>query len=374
MPDQKLEETIIRLAQQQQSRAEIIRVLIAQGYEAPNIEEAINALYYSGKLTSDISNVIERENIRTLDVAVEKKQPEALPLLFRIRVWVRLHKVSAIGVSVFFLTLLAGIGGGWWGYHTSPTVVLNKALTKFAESSLISYTASGTLQLQAQDTTSFSSEGVMAITSSPRAVASVTFARNTDTQWDIDIVHTEENTIFIRLKKGPLPYSFIYNKWIQIGESPTDTQSLEQLGLGGLFSHMGIMRVFPNNFSSVWYSLSSVPGAYTKITQEEKPQPSCASSYQVLFDEQRIAQGMSLLAGADIRVLSFLAQSPWRVCLNSDNAILALTMEVPAKMSGVTGIITVSLTTPKTLPSFTVDTPATPLATIMEWVKEGKQK
>ncbi len=373
--DQKLEETIIHLAQQQHSRADIIRTLVMEGYEPARIEEVINTLYYSGKLSFDLDSVIERENIHTIDTAVEKQQEEAPSLSFRLRVWIRLHTVSAISIGTLGVIVITSIVGGVWGYRTSPTVILDHALASLAATPTIAYTLSGTIQPSTQESFTFSSEGIIAIAPSPRAVASLTFQRNTDPQWNIDIIHTSEDAIFLKLNKGPLPYPFIYNRWIQVGSSQADITSLTQLGLHDIISHVGIARPFLSDFSSVMRSFSSTPGAYTKISQvSSTTQPSCASLYAVSFDERRIAQSLSTLAGSDIRALAFLTQFPWQVCLNSEDIITKFTIHVPKGSGAGEGTLLITLASPQTLPAFTTDTPATPLATLMEWVREGKQK
>ncbi len=372
MDNEALNKTIIRLAKQQLGRAEIIRMLIAEGYESSQIEEVINELYYSGKLSFDVNDSIEQAGIHTVDRSVENPdlKIEKISRWTRISIWVRVHPGRAFGVMSGVLILIAGIVGGLGGYTSAPTTVLNTALTRLAQSKVISYEMSGSLKINTSQIFKFASQGTIATTPSTQAVTSITFQENDQPQWSMDVVHTSQDAIFIKLIRGPLPYSFLYNQWILVGTSQEDIEALQYLGLQTVVSHAGILRPFPKDAVSIIQNLLVTPGVYTSITPRTDLKTTCPSPYTVAFDSTRVIQGASVLLGDDPQVLSFIAESPWDICIDAGGSM----QTVSIVSADARGSVKVSILPTKTIPSFSVDVSATPLTTIAQWVREGKQK
>ncbi|MFA7201993.1 MAG: hypothetical protein WC099_03295 [Candidatus Paceibacterota bacterium] len=352
MSDQVLEETIIRLAQKKHSRAEIIRVLITEGYEAAYIEETINTLYYSGKLVSDVDSVIKNENIHTIDAMVEKKSEETPSLLFRANVWMRLHPIKIILWCIVGVVLLGGGVGGYIGYRNTPIRVITRMTEYFRQIPLLSFTI--IKNANTDDYAVYSMQGVLDSDGRISATISFNATKDEQTKWELDAVRIADGNIYIRLKRGPLPYAFLYNTWIsiKIHEENTDQEILTTLGLGDLPQYLSIPRKVQSELF--------LPQGYQSIVLEPKT-TTCPSLYKIVFSHPS-GQEVSFIDGPLGRVQALFTTAPWSLCVTPEY--------VPLSVSSQN--FSAAFSVPTIIPSFTIDTPATTLPTLMEWIAEDK--
>jgi hypothetical protein len=366
-----LEQLIIDLARQQVDRANIIQSLVSRGYTIDTIERVLNELYYAGKLSFDMSASLEQVGVQTIDNAVTKRVPFlGLSFLARMRVWIHIHTKATLAISSLVVSILAAIVGGVWGYQTSPTVIMNRALARIAVAPSLAYRiATTTIALNESDSITFFSQGVMTITPSPRATADISFQKNNETPWKFTLIHTDNDTLYININQGPALNPFLYNKWIQFSTAQKDTQLLTDFGLGDVVSHIGFFRSFAqSNPVRVVSAFMSVPGSYTALFPQENSIP-CAHLYTTSFNTERIRAGASFFINPDIKIISSLLQAPWSVCINANNSISQITVPI-STYKGLKNM-TIDIFVPQSLPSFNIDVPAISLDTVASW-KDSK--
>jgi hypothetical protein len=351
MEDSRLDQLIIDMMRSGVSRSDSIRSLVRQGYDAQHIQDRLNELYYAGALTPNASDTLERSGVHKIQDSVSEKQSKEIPRVSRwkkIIIWTQLYPFKAI-VWLLVTLLLTGSGvGGYIGYARAPLTVMQNKAQELSQLPLVAFTI--TKQASINDATAYTIEGVMSA-SGQESITTSFFVPGEEKKWDIQVVRGVDDTVYMRLIEGPSPYSFIYNKWISINSDGAKIETISELGLENLYDYIYIPKI-------VW-SQFSLSDSYQSILVQPKTS-SCSSVYSILFSAS--SEELKSFSYKPLEYIqSLFVKSLWDVCVSPRQGIL----------SARSNDFSVTLFIPTATPSFTIDTQATPIETIGQWISEG---
>lgn len=373
MNDEALRQSIISMARRGTARGEMVRSLISQGYGAQDIERVLNELYYAGLLTRDTSVVLEQAGIKTVkDLLLQQTVPAGTKIskTTRIRIWIKTHRRAAMVLVGGITSLLAALGGGIGGYENANTTQMNRALASLAQAPVLSYRlATTTFSFSNSDTLTVAAQGVILSNPAPRASMELYLQKNALPPWQFTIIHGDRDVLYMYITKGPLPYPFLYNRWIQFSTAPSDVRLLRVFGLSDSVLSLGIFNSFAQTDPlRAIQSFASAQTPYTNLSAYTPSTASCDREYGVVFQSDALSSLMSTLLGFSAYTQHTLAQAPWRLCV-ANGTIVSVAVPVLA-LNASPSPTTITFLVPALTPSFSVDAVATPLATVAQWAQE----
>lgn len=373
MNDEALHQLIINMAHRGIARGEIVRSLVSQGHNTSDVERVFNELYYAGLLTRDTSVVLEQAGIKSVkDLLLQQTLPTTaqIPKTTRIRIWVKTHRRAAIAIGGGIVSLLVALGVGIGAYQTADTTQVNRALTSLSQVPVLAYkVATTTFSLPNSDTLTVSARGAVVSKPTPQASMDVFLQKNSLIPWQFTIVHDSHDTLYMYIAQGPLPYPFLYNRWIQFSTTPAEVHLLRAFGFSDAVLSLGIFHSFTqiDPLRAIQsFALAQTP--YTNLSPFVSSASSCDREYKIIFQSNVLAPLMSTLLGSSVYTQYTPAQTPWRLCVVG-GLISSVAIPVDA-LHGNPSPVVVTLYTATSTPSFSVDAITTPLSRVVEWAQE----
>lgn len=372
MNNEMLRQLIIRMAHKGIARGEIIKSLVSQGYYTSDIERVFNELYYAGLLTQDAETILQEAGIKSIKNLLSPQVTSTnihTSKITRMRIWFRIHPRITIGIIGSIISLLVALGAGIGAYESAHTTRVNRALASLAQAPALAYhVATTTFSLPNSDTFTISAQGAMRSRPVPQASMEIFLQKNSLTPWKFTVIHSDHDTIYMYITQGPLPYPFLYNRWIQFSAVSSDVQLLRVFGFNETVLNLGIFHSFAQTdmLQSI-QSFASTQTSYTNLS-EYSSTSSCDQKYKILFRPNVLNSLMSTLLGSSIYAQNRF-QIPWDICIVNKTIS---SVSIPAFVSRESpSFMVITLEVPTLVPSFSVDAITTPLATVIKWAQEN---